>query len=158
MPGRALGGVRIVTVNRNGQVSVVFASVRIPTGDNIIDNFEGGEAGNLTADIDITTGIIGRCFGLSKTYINLMESYVRHPDSDALITGFEFPHWQEMISTVKQAASKLDSLFTVGWDIALCEKGPVLLEANWRYDIDGLQITIRKGLKPELMSLMIPTS
>jgi hypothetical protein len=31
------------------------------------------------------------------------------------------------------------------------------LEVNWRYDIDSLQVTTRKGLKPELISLKVPT-
>jgi hypothetical protein len=153
MPGNALGGARIITVNRNGQVSVVFAYIKIPTGNNIADHFEDGRTGNLIADIDISSGIMGRCFAPSKAYVNLIESCERHPESGELITGFEFPHWQEMISTVKRAALNFDSLCTVGWDIALCEEGPTLLEANWRYDSDPLQVTTRKGLKPELMSL-----
>ena len=157
MPGKGLGSARIVTVNRNGQVSVEFACIKIPAGNNIADNFVFGSVGNLLADIDIASGIIGRCFGPSKAYVNLIETCVRHPDSGELITGFEFPHWQEMICTAKRAALKLDSLFIIGWDIALCEEGPTLLEANWRPDFVMLQITTRRGLKPELMSLRIPT-
>jgi hypothetical protein len=158
MPGKGLGSVRIVTVNRNGRVSIKFACIKIPTGNSIADNFSAGRAGNLVADIDIASGIIGRCYGPSNAYVNLLELYVRHPDSGAMITGFEFPHWQELVYTVTRAASKLDSFCTVGWDIALCEGGPTLLEANWRYDLVMLQITTRKGLRPELMSLMHPTS
>jgi hypothetical protein len=114
MPGNALGGARIITVNRNGQVSVVFARIKIPTGNNVVDNFESGKTGNLSADIDIASGVIGRCFAPSKAYVNLIESCERHPESGELITGFEFPHWQEMISTVKRAALELDSLVTAG--------------------------------------------
>lgn len=154
MPGKGLGSARIITVTRGGQTSVVFACIKIPIGDNISDNWVVGRAGNLLADIDIASGIIGRCFAPSKTQGNLIEPCVRHPESRQLITGFEFPYWREMINTAQQAALKFDSLVTVGWDIALCEEGPTLLEANWRYDFDLLQTTSRKGLKPEMMSLL----
>jgi hypothetical protein len=163
MPGNALGSARIITLNRNGEVSVEFAIIKIPTGNNVADNFADGRMGNLVASIDIASGIIGRCFGPSKalgpseTYVDLLESCVRHPDSGVLITGFEFPQWQEMICTVERAALKLDFLFTVGWDIALCEGGPTLLEANARYSVNLMQVAYRKGLKREMTSLLIPT-
>ena len=39
-------------------------------------------------------------------------------------------------------------LSTIGWDIAITDEGPVIIEINWNYSIKGIQIACG-GLKPK---------
>ena len=85
---------------------------------------------------------------------DLIEEVAFHPDTGAKIAGFKFPYWDEMLATVIAGAKVFDNLYTLGWDVALTEDGPVLLEANWRYDSDGLQLVLDMGLKDKFIQLL----
>ena len=50
------------------------------------------------------------------------------------IEGFQLPVWTEACQLAREAARLFLPLRFVGWDIALTETGPVLVEANWNSD------------------------
>lgn len=43
----------------------------------------------------------------------------------------------------------MPSINCIGWDLAVTEKGPVVIEANGQTSLCGPQITQQKGLKKE---------
>lgn len=149
MPGDGLGTARFITTLENGRPSIRFACVRLPVGTALIDNFVDGTTGNLLADIDVVTGKLGRCIGpgTAPRGVEWVERRHYHPDTGALLEGFQFPQWADIRRTVERAALAFPNLTTVGWDVALGGDGPTLLEANWSYGVVTLQAACGQGLK-----------
>ncbi|MDB3935091.1 hypothetical protein N9383_00045 [Granulosicoccus sp.] len=148
MPAEGLGTVRMVTV-RDGQTAKLFAAcVKIPTGSNFVDNFQGGASGNLLVAVDLKSHRLKTPFGSDEN--ELVIPVTNHPDSGMTLEGLEFPRWQDMVNTVLAAADAFDEFHSVGWDVALCHDGPCLIEANWNWACNILQVALDRGLKREL--------
>lgn len=156
MPGPSLGTVRIVTFMKDDQPILPIACMRMPSGANVADNFDRGQAGNLLASIDVGSGEIRRCLVPSPTAPTCLLQCRTHPETGAEIPGFRFPRWDEVTRVVKQAASRLQSMYTVGWDAALTERGPSLIEVNWRYDIEFMQVLEDRGLRSDMERIFAP--
>jgi len=59
------------------------------------------------------------------------EPITHHPDTGARIEGIVLPYWRESVDLVSRAHATVFPRFAfLGWDVALTEDGPVLLEAN----------------------------
>ncbi|MCL2782470.1 MAG: hypothetical protein FWD80_00630 [Propionibacteriaceae bacterium] len=115
--------IRIVTFIDDANVTrVMFACLRMGTGDNIVDNFH--HAG-LTTPIEIETGIL-RFPAVSKDG----DVFDIHPTSGVPIVGFQIPRWDECIDFTIKASHVVPQVRYVGWDVALTKDGPVLIEGN----------------------------
>ena len=126
-PG-ALCTARIATVARPGrEVELLLALYRMPTGTAVVDNFA---MGGLAAPIDLATGRLGKA--VRKDFRLLPMPTDRHPDTGATIEGYQLPHWPDAVSLVLRAHAAIDwkGVPIVGWDVALLDEGPVLLEGN----------------------------
>jgi hypothetical protein len=62
-----------------------------------------------------------------------------HPVTGGRITGRIVPYWPEVIALVREAHAKLGDRVVIGWDVAVLEDGPVIVEANGLPDQDILQ-------------------
>jgi len=126
--GNRLSTVRIVVALTTTSPRVVFVEWKIPTGDNIIDNFHDGATGNLLASVDPTTGRIQRV-ALPDGSVSSNAS-LSHPDTGTLLTGTAIPNWNAMVNLSLTAARAFPGLGLQGWDIADTSTGPVPLEVN----------------------------
>ena len=112
---------RIVTVTKNGKTHVMLRAIRIGNGINPCDNFhQGGMYSLFDENGKITKPAMDR---EGKLFIN-------HPVSNMKIEGFEIPYYKESLELVEKLSKKIPQIGMAGWDIALTEKGPVLIEAN----------------------------
>lgn len=114
--------VRMVTITRNGNVNIVFCSVRIGAGDTIVDNLNSG---GMAALVDENTGVITTHAADKNGVV-----YKTHPDTQTAIKGFEIPRFEEGREMVKKAALRVAEIGYVGWDIAFSDKGALLIEGN----------------------------
>ncbi len=122
----ALSTVRILTLRRlDGSIQVVLATCKIPTGDAQSDHMA---VGGVAAAVDLETGILGQ--GVRKNDEAFVIPCVRHPDSGVIIEGFRLPHWEKVTQLAVAAHATLPKLFCVGWDIAILESGPIIIEGN----------------------------
>jgi hypothetical protein len=89
------------------------------------DNFK---AGGIVSLIDAKTGC------LSEAIADLggpdRVTFSHHPTSKAAIAGVMIPDWPAVLLLARQASETLDGVSYVGWDIAVTENGPVIVEGN----------------------------
>lgn len=150
MSPSALGTVRAVTCFTAGEPQLLYAVLRMPVGDNRVDNFAHGASGNLTASIDLGSGTVSTARGSRDKRWPTMMDVECHPDTRQRISGFRLPFWPDTERLIIQAHRSLPRLKTLGWDVAVTDEGPVLVEANATYDVDLLQVSYKRGLKSEL--------
>jgi hypothetical protein len=99
------------------------ASWKIPSGASVADNF--WRAGNMLGGIDVDTGKVVRVLRHAPTGTECVE---RHPTTDTAFVDLVFPHWDEMRDVVMRGAAAVPTCHFQGWDVALTDRGPVLLE------------------------------
>ena len=63
---------------------------------------------------------------------NNSQTFIIHPDTKKTILDFEVPYYKEAEEIVKMAASSLDKVRYVGWDVFIGEDKPSLLKATSR--------------------------
>jgi len=153
MPGGALGTVRIVTYLTNDGAKPLRPIIRIPAGGNVTDNFSCGMSGNLVAAVDVDTGLLGLGKGSRQKVWPDLVDIAYHPDTGAAILGRLVPYWKETLELVIMAQEKTPALRTLGWDVAITNCGPVVLEANTLYGVEILQCAYGKPIRNELLPI-----
>lgn len=113
--------IRTISMLKNGVAHILAAYLRIGNGD-FVDNFNHG---GMVVPVDVLTGKV-QFKAIDKTG-NL---YEKHPLSNVNIVGFEIPFWNEAKEMIKKSALIVPQVRLVGWDVAITEKGPVLIEGN----------------------------
>jgi hypothetical protein len=138
-PG-ALSSIRVVTcLDENNRPEITHAVLRMArTPGIVVDNFH---AGGIAAQVDLQTGVVGPAtdLGLSHT----TRWWAMHPVTGARILGRHIPMWKEVADLVLQAHSLFADQVVVGWDVAVLETGPALIEGNKSPDLDIVQRTGR---------------
>ncbi len=131
---KALQTIRFITyIDTNNTTKIFFAYMKIANEKNIIDNLDSGKTGNFLAEID-TKGRLKE--GITMIPGNPgIKRIINHPDSQNKIEGFQVPLWDETVAFVKTVAPKFLPVRFVGWDVAVTEEGPKLLEGNFMFDI-----------------------
>ena len=114
---------RMVTLVDNDNVPhFMYALVRMGQKGAKVDNISsGGMYAPVNAD-----GIITHAAFCDKEGI----CHAVHPTSGTNLIGFEIPYFKEAVELVKKAALVIPGMRYVGWDIAITENGPVLVEGN----------------------------
>jgi hypothetical protein len=68
------------------------------------------------------------------------------PGTDKIFVGSKLPHWAEVRDVALQAARVFPWARSIGWDIAISDRGPVLIEGNAEWSTSLLQIPAPRGL------------
>jgi hypothetical protein len=123
----------VTYVTREGRVFVGACELRIIVGASVVDNFRNGRSGNLIATLPNAGGRIGQVFGPSPGGARWI-LHERHPQTGVPFEGFDVPFWDEARRLVERAALAMLPLRTIGWDVALTDEGPVLIEGNVTWD------------------------
>lgn len=142
-----LNTIRIFTQLNNGNVDILGARLRI-TVNSVVDNMA---AGNLAAPINVGNGMVsgpGVYSDITKEDVSV------HPVTNVSIVGFNIPFWSETLELVKQAALYHTSNQSIGWDIAISEHGPELIEGNHNWCKLLWQLPVKNGLKDELLKYL----
>ena len=153
LSNEALCTARVVTAIRPRETTaqVIMSSFRIPRKDSFMDNFgQGGLVSPISSE-----GILG----VARAKDIRIGEHETHPDTHALILGRELPNWDAALKLAQKAHESVPNLVSVGWDIALTEEGPTLIEANLGW---GTQVVQIPGGRPiandHLITAIIETS
>ena len=136
-----LNTVRIITqLDAEDQVHILGARLRI-TVNAPVDNLA---AGNIAAPISLDDGTLNG----PAVYSDITkEEEVRHPVTGVELIGFQVPYWKESLALVRESALTHTGNRSIGWDVAITNDGPLILEANERPGMNAIQIIDKDFIK-----------
>jgi len=123
--GRAVGTVRVVTIRKADMPDALYSVWKIPAPGTMSDDLR--QQGALVAPVNTCTGQVGRAcagYGLSA------EAIETHPVTGRAITGFQLPFWEDLRQMARNAHALFPEYGILGWDIAITESGPVIIECR----------------------------
>lgn len=117
--------VRFIAARHGDRVQPVGAGLRCGGGGQVVDNFHHG---GTAYPLDLETGIVtGPGIDLAGNAV------LRHPVTGHIMPGFQVPHWDMVLALIRRAAVTVPHIGYVGWDVAVTEDGPELVEGNINY-------------------------
>ena len=129
-----LNSIRLQTVmDLEGNVIPFGAGLRMGREGSYVDNWAKG---GIFVGIDPETGKM-RDRGFLKPVYGT--SAFAHLDSKVVFKDYEIPFFHEAVQLAVKLHSYLYRCHSVGWDIAITEKGPVFIEANGLWEISLIQ-------------------
>lgn len=146
----SINTIRITTVLGNKGPRKMYALLRMGIGDMKVDNVASGGIYTVLSD----DGVIVKPCWSDKT----ISMYTTHPTSKTELIGFKIPYFKEAVDLCLKAATVEKHIRYVGWDIAISDKGPVIVEGNPLPGYDMPQncfVTDKEtGLKPEFEKVL----
>lgn len=121
---KSVNTLRITTVlDSKGEAHIVKTNFRCGIGDSIVDNYS---AGGVLYPVNNEYCRIEGPGSNSK----LGDAILIHPGTDSFMPGRTIPFLSEALELVKKAACSIPQVRFIGWDVAIKESGPVLIEGN----------------------------
>jgi hypothetical protein len=138
----AVPTVRALTIlDELGRPEFVAASFRMSMGANrTVDNIH---AGGLACAVLLENGTLGLASDLGSDA--RLGWHRRHPTTGAQIEGMRLPFWEEVKALVVRAHGMVEGRAVIGWDIAIAEDGPLIIEGNRGPDMDLMQRFMETG-------------
>lgn len=117
---KSVNSLRMFTFYKDGESHFLQAILKIGNG-GVVDNFSSG---GMYTYLD-ENGVV-----YVEAIDRLDNIYNEHPISKCPIVGFKVPMFKEAIELVKEAAKVVPEIGYVGWDVAIGEKEPIMIEGN----------------------------
>jgi len=137
---QSVNTLRMPAIRIGEKIVFLHPGMRIGRGESIVDN---GGSGGILAAIDMTTGIIKAAATEDGT------DYCIHPDTKVPIVGYQVPLWDEAQAFAKELMRALPEGVYISWDLALSDKGWMMVEGNGRGQFFGRQLPIHRGIRKE---------
>lgn len=115
----AVNNVRLVTLLKDGEATVLFKTLRINAGQEAVISCD---------DIWMTLDDDGRILG--NVVNDAMEVLTKHPTTGFAFANLQVPHMDKAIALVKDAARLIPEMRYVGWDVAITVDGAAIIEGN----------------------------
>lgn len=129
---KSVNTMRIMTFNNHGKSQIIWMGLRVGNGINSIDNFH---AKGMAVNIDMNTGkLVGNAIDKD------LNEYKEHPVTHIKFDGFQIPCFEAAKKMVLEASLESNKILVVGWDVAISDKGPVIIEGNRRPGFDIVQV------------------
>ena len=135
----------MTTLYPDGSAKVIAVWMKFGRKGKCVDN--AGSGGNVDAAVDIETGRIYNVMqfdGWRKAKV-----VERHPDNGSQLNGVVIENWEAIKEDVKRFQQAFPYCKAAGWDIAITDEGPVVIEVNDFWDRTG-QYFIRRGWRDEI--------
>lgn len=135
---------RLVTVRslKDGEIHLMPSILRIGANGSFVDNTSQG---GIAVGFDLETGRLHQ-YGFHKPQFGLRTE--KHPDSGICLADFYIPFIKEAEEKAIYFHSMLKDIHSIGWDIAIGVDGPIFIEGNDNWEINGPQVG-NHGLKKE---------
>lgn len=137
----SINTIRMITMlHPNGEAELLMAFIRMGRKGRWVDNI--GKGGNVTANVNRETGR----FENIVSFVNYKSFFpvTHHPDSGVDLENFRMEDWGGLKKQVFDFHRKISWLKVIGWDVAVTDQGPVIIEINNRSDLIG-QVISKEG-------------
>lgn len=144
--GPAIGCVRVLTANDGSGPKPIYAVWKMPAPAAMSDNF--WQDGSLLADLDLDDGTVKTCLRGTGPGAEML---TEHPVSGELLVGTALPFWSETLKIAVDAHAVFPEFGVCGFDIAVTDEGPKVLECNDNPAHMLYQLATHRGLQnPDL--------
>lgn len=135
----------MTTLYPDGSARIIATFIKIGRAGRCVDNAGGG--GNVDVCVDVESGEI-KC-AIQYDGLRKITEIDRHPDSGAQLNGVIVENWDAIKAEVIKFQQAFPWCKAAGWDIAITDEGPLVIEVNDNWDRTG-QAFIRKGWRNEI--------
>lgn len=135
----------MTTLSPNGEAKIIAIWMKIGRSGAFVDN--AGSGGNIDACVDIKTGEINKVVEFNGFRNTKKIDF--HPNTGVRLEGTIIENWEEIKSKVVSFQKAFPFVKAAGWDIAITDNGPVVIEVNDSWDRTG-QLFIQRGWKNEI--------
>ena len=118
---KSVNTLRMFTFVKDGEAHFLQAVLKFGNG-SVCDNFSSGGMYTFVNDDGV---VVAPAIDQADNYFEV------HPLTNEKIIGFQVPLFDMAVELVKEAALVVPDMAYVGWDVAIGEKGAVLVEGNW---------------------------
>lgn len=144
---KSVNTLRMFTFYKDGQAYFLQAILKVGNG-GVVDNFSSGGMYTYVDD----EGTV-----YAEAIDQMDNKYYKHPISNETIVGFKVPMFKEAVSMVKEAAKVVPEMGYIGWDVAISEDGPVLVEGNCYpgvFQVKPSLVEKKEGIIPKYNKVM----
>lgn len=140
----------MTTLYPDGTSRIIATFIKIGRAGRCVDNAGGG--GNVDVAVDIETGELK--YAIQFDGWRKIKNIEMHPDSGIQLNGVIIENWNSIKAEVLRFQQAFPWCKAAGWDIAITDDGPVVIEVNDMWDRTG-QYFIRKGWREEIRDCYI---
>lgn len=135
----------MTTLYPDGSSRVIATFIKIGRAGRCVDNAGGG--GNVDVCVDVETGEVK--YAIQFDGWHNIKKIEKHPDSGTQLNGVIIENWESIKAEVIKFQQAFPWCKAAGWDIAITDDGPVVIEVNDMWDRTG-QYFIRRGWRDEI--------
>ena len=144
----ALNTTRIVTIYDGRDPVYLTGFQSLATGSATTDSWDKG---SIYVGIDPERNSLKK-YGYYNPWVENKSRVTEHPDSAIEFAGYKISDLQRAVKLCIKAHSILFFNFIIGWDVALTEEGPRILEANEKPGMNAVQC-LDGGLRYKIMEI-----
>ncbi len=147
---KSLATVRVCLLLTDAGVKIPFTVLKLAGGENLADAFWRPE--NVACDVNPETGEIRKA--RTKTPLSTTD-HEEMPGTGQKLIGETIPHWDELIRIATETAHIFEPVCYQSMDIAVTERGPVIIEVNTGGGFDLPQLASGRGfLTDEVLAFL----
>jgi len=124
--------IRLLSIYHPGRIQPLSAILRMGA-NGVCDNLT---TGGVAVGIDMKTGKLTKHGVMRPAFGRITE---RHPVSGAVFENFEIPFFRQTVELIGRLHKFFYGIKCIGWDIAITEKGPVIIEGNDNWEVPTFQ-------------------
>lgn len=138
---------RMFTFIKDGKVTFLNGILKVGNG-GVVDNFSSG---GMYTFVNNNGKVIAPAIDKDD------KVHEFHPKTKTKFVGFQVPMFKEAVAMVKEAAKEVPEIGYVGWDVAIGEDGPMIIEGNCFPGVFQLRPSFSKkkeGILPKYLKVM----
>lgn len=131
----SLNTLRVVVQKEADKMLMKTCIIRMGRSGKEVDN---SAQGGISVKVDIYDGAVAE-FATAEHGGGVLKS---HPDTGKSFEDIKINNWKTLRNQIEQIGTQLLDFKNIALDIAVTDKGPLLLEFNFRYGIEHQQCTL----------------
>ncbi len=143
---KSINSIRFTTFrDSENKNHILSAMMRFGNNGSVVDN---SSSGGFYVNIDLDSGRLKGVGNQAMKFGGLV--FEKHPETDFMLDGFKIPYFKQACTLIDQVNDSIPERI-VGWDIAIAEDGPTLIEGNDNNSWFGVDIAHGGLLQNPLM-------